>query len=107
MWSSLFESWVSPSGVLLLIGGVVWGVQLNVATMNLTAEMVTQQSRLEKLEDEAEDTQENLLRTTLILEGMEIRMINALEHVENHNKESEDWKRRIVVLEEMQKRRGQ
>jgi hypothetical protein len=100
----LVENWVSPSGVLLVIGGVIWGVQLNVATMNLTAEITTQQDRISRLEQDAEHTHENLLRTTLVLEAMEIRMIEALEHVENHNTESEDWKRRIVVLEAMMER---
>ena len=103
-FTGFLSSWATPTGVALLLGGIVWGVQLNVATMNLNAGVVTLTERVAAVEKESEIIGDNLLRTTIVLEAMEIRMIKALEHVENHNKESEDWKRRIVILEEMLRR---
>ena len=97
--SQMLSAWASPAGVLLLLGGIVWGVQLNVATMRLSQDYSQIAAVQAKQGAEINEVSRNLLRATLLLQGMEMRVNEAVQTVKEHNVESEDWKRRISILE--------
>ena len=99
----LLLSWLTPSGLMILLGGIVWGVQLNINAMMQAKRL----ARLEARQDEYEQTMalisKDLVRVGLILDNLEKDIEKAVDHVEEHDKEAESWKQRIVRLEERYK----
>lgn len=96
--------WLTPEVFLLLLGGIVWGVQLNIGFVKLT-EAVSQLA--------AENQKQNALmaETTLVLK--EITLMHAelrrdfeeeKERDEDHRSNAEQWKRRIALLEQLSKK---
>lgn len=73
-----WNKWVSPTTVVALMGGIVWGVQLNFAVVSHTAAIGELKGR--QIENEAIDHEQNeqLARIAIILEQLEKR-INRLE----------------------------
>ena len=102
--NELLEKWASPAGILVLFGGIVWGVQLNVATMNLTKQMAVMDGKSEELSHEMAKISQNNVRTSMILATLTKDVEKAVNHVHDHEKESEDWKRRIMLNEERLKK---
>ena len=98
--NELLEKWISPAGILVLFGGVVWGVQLNVATMNLTKQMSGLSGKTDELSHEMSEIAQNNVRTSMILSALTKDIDRALEHTEEHERDSEDWKRRIMLNEQ-------
>jgi ribosomal protein S15P/S13E len=96
----LLEKWASPAGVLIMFGGVVWGVQLNIATMNLTKELSAIDGRTNELSKELVEVSKNTIRTSVILNSISKEVDNAMNHVESHKEDAEDWKRRILINEQ-------
>lgn len=101
---TIASKWATPSGLLILFGAVAWGVQLNVAIINLTDKV----SELDVKTDATLTTQAeiaaNVLRATVLMGEMEKDMMAVMRHVDEHNDESEAWKQRIIRLEERMRR---
>jgi len=87
---------ISPAGILLLFGGVVWGVQLNIAVMSLTGTVKQQEIRIKEISKQDQETIQMMIKTTAILDNLTRRF----EKVENVLETHEGWKHRIIRLEE-------
>ena len=97
---TILEKWISPAGALLLLGGVTWGVQLNVAVLNLAKQAAVEQARAQELSTTIDDVVKNQTKLTLILENLTDEIDEVALHSEGHTKEANGWKHRIVRLEE-------
>ncbi len=93
------ERWMGPTGVAIIAGGIIWGIQLNYATMNLTSQVARITKDVEIHDSQLDEVSANLLRTTIVLQNMEEEMSEAVGIVKEHNDASEEWKRRIILLE--------
>jgi len=74
------DVWLTPTSLLVLLGGVTWGVQLNLAVGHLTEEVAEIQTVADATDNEVENLSDQILRTSLILERIESR----LDKVEGH-----------------------
>jgi len=98
--SEVLKGWLSPAGALLLLGGIVWGVQLNVATMNLSSQMSELNAKQGNISDRLLEVSDNSLRTTLLMKQLTERMAEMDADVDVHFDEAEDWKLKIIAIEE-------
>jgi len=93
------DTWLTPTSLLVLLGGVTWGVQLNLAVGHLTEDVaameaedrardtrvdLTEDVAAMEAEDRARDTRveelsDQLLRVSLILERIEKRLTKVGE----------------------------
>jgi len=94
------ERWISPAGVLLLMGGIVWGVQLNVAVMQLTEAVSADKANMQTLSAQIQSISTTQARTAVILQHLEKTIEATDKHVAEHERESSTWKQRIIRLEE-------
>jgi len=85
---------------MLALGVIVWGIQLNVG-YSVMKGVVAANSEQIKLNTDINREQSILInRTTLLQESLMERMKAAEQHVEEHEKSADDWKRRILLNEE-------
>jgi hypothetical protein len=96
----ILQGWLSPAGALLLLGGIVWGVQLNVATMNLGSQVSELAAKQDQVGDRLLEISENNLRTSLLITQLAEEVVELKGEVSSHNKEAEIWKRTITRLQE-------
>lgn len=75
---SWYEKWINPTTILALLGGIVWGVQLNFAVISNTNNIGTLQSILEKKDSGYHAQNQQLARVAIILENIE-RRVGTLE----------------------------
>lgn len=96
-----WDRWVNPTTVLTLIGGVVWGVQLNMMVVELAEESAANNAIQERLRQEISDFRVNQEKHTLILDNL-VRDVSGIRYdIDAHNKEAEAWKQRILRNELM------
>lgn len=69
-----WEKWISPTSVLALLGGIVWGVQLNVAVLAHTAEINNIVGRMHNAETVNNEQNQTLSRVAVILQLIEQRV---------------------------------
>jgi chromosome segregation ATPase len=101
-----FLNWITPSGVMLMIGGITWGVQLNIHAMLMVKRIGRHESRIDGHDAVLREITTELAKVSIILQQVERDVMRAADHIEEHNSEAESWKRRIVTVEERIKSMG-
>jgi len=75
---TLMEKWLTPTAMTLVLGGIVWGVQLNFAVKQLTAEVAKADAAAHRSEQRTDKLADNILKASVILESVE-RRVEKLE----------------------------
>lgn len=98
-WEIIKQNWLTPTGFLLLFGAVTWGIQLNVGIMKLTEAVAEGKAKDEQLVSELNSISHNNLKLAIIVEGLKEDVDENTERLEEHEKGSEEWKRKILKNE--------
>jgi len=85
------DKWMTPAAATIVIGAVVWGIQLNVAVSSLTATVARNETDINRNEARKDKLSENTLRASVILDRLEQRVARV--------------EKRISELEEREKNR--
>ncbi|WP_372743278.1 hypothetical protein [Neptunomonas sp.] len=93
------DKWIRPTTVMIVVGAIVWGVQLNIVTLNHAELISAQNIRIAKMVAAQHQTEIELTRTAVLLDQIAQRLQETAEIVAIHNKEAEEWKRRIMLNE--------
>ena len=100
------ERWTAPSVVisllLIVIGGIVWGVQINSVLVKLVEQQAASHERVENTESFIMQDRVNMAKMTFVLERLVVEVKDLKAAVASHNKEAETWKRRIIINEQNQ-----
>jgi hypothetical protein len=67
---SWWKHWATPAAVLLLVGTITWGVQLNVGFAALTATTASTQDRVLRTETVMQEIQVNISKAAVVLEQL-------------------------------------
>ncbi len=94
------KDWVSPTGFVIVIGGIIWAIQLNVGFVQLTSTQakILERQELHILEDQEHARQLN--RVVLLLDVLERRLADTEKDVKQHNRDAEGWKQKILLMEQ-------
>lgn len=92
----LIDKWSGPAGLMVIFGLIVWGVQLNVATITQTRLIERNQANIELLLDKVGQSELNAARTAIILDQIDARSRVNQQDIRAHNKEAETWKQQII-----------
>lgn len=71
MLDKIAESWATPTGLMVIFGCVVWGVQLNFAVMALTERVGDGASRIRANEEALVEISRNNVETAVIIEHLQ------------------------------------
>ena len=95
----VLKSWLAPSGVVALIGLIIWLVQLNFHALQSTEKNGQQDILQQEILTKQVEVSQNLIEATLILDLLteEVRAMRA--KVDQHQIDSEKWKEKIRTLE--------
>lgn len=91
-----FDKWVNPTTVIALIGGIIWGVQLNMAVVQLSESMGSVRDRLEYHQQMLVELSKTNVQMATILERLEEQVKENGDNHEEHLKDAEVWKQRIL-----------
>lgn len=101
------QKWVTPATVVIVFGAIVWGVQLNVLSLQHTRAIAANHEKIIQLESREIKTEFDLQRTALLLEQTSANLAELKTAHDNHIQEAERWKRRILLNEERTKPRSE
>lgn len=96
-WPHWWDKWVNPTTVLSLIGGIVWGIQLNMAVVDHSAQIGAINGRLDAHQQLLSEQAQALARSSVILEGIEIRMREYNESMNTHFRSANEIHRQVVA----------
>lgn len=99
-WTDLLDKWIAPTGIMVLVGGIVWGIQLNVAVLNLTKDSAEQQQQLTEVTAMLSSIAKTQATSSYIMDRMEHDLEETKDQAEHHDREANNWKHRIIRLEE-------
>ena len=94
-----WDKWVNPTTVLALIGGIVWGIQLNMAVVDHTGKIGAINGRLDAHQLLLQEQATTMAKTAVILQNIQDKLVNVAEDVSEHKADSGEWKQRIKVNE--------
>ena len=103
MFRRLAERWIEAAVMFLfasILGGIIWGVQINFALVSLARNSQITAGRLDSIEDNHLIISDNLLKQSIILKALRNDNDRIEETVIRHNSESEGWKQKIERLDE-------
>ena len=100
------EKWITPVTLSCIVGGVIWGVQINIGVINLTKAVTAQQVDFNELKLEHRKYELSIARTSIIQEGMLKQLSSLQKAVAEHERESAKWKQRIIRNDEAIRRNG-
>ena len=103
---SIVVAWLAPSGVAAVIAFIVWLIQHNVAIVALKKAEGKRDAEVNKLFEISRENAAVTSKTALILDTVERRLNKNEHHLEEHEKEAEGWRQRVVGLEERMKHSG-
>lgn len=106
MNESLLLSWLAPSGIAAIVAFIVWLIQHNVAIVALKKAEGRREAEINKLFDMARENTAIITKTAILLDHVERRLVNSESDLKEHSHESENWKQRIVALEERLNHQG-
>ncbi len=96
-----WDRWVNPTTALALIGGIVWGVQLNMLTVSTAEKTAGLEALHAQIQLELRDMRINQEKQTIILDSL-LRQVTTMDtDMESHIREAESWKQRIIQNERM------
>lgn len=98
-FNSWMDKWIRPSTLMAAIGAIVWGVQLNVATINQQSEIAENNSAIKQLIEHQAQIDINQAETAILLNQVAIQLKEDRQILLDHLKEAEEWKRRIILNE--------
>ena len=70
------DKWVTPTTLLTIFGGVVWGIQLNFAVLNHASQLAQIDSEMLAHEQDSKKYIAVIERSTVILDNIERRLHN-------------------------------
>ena len=94
------DNFLSPAGILLLIGGITWGIQLNVTSARLLTITAENSTKINDMKDVIDKLAETQLTQTFIVEDMQEDHKEIKRMVIDHDKEAEKWKHKIIRCED-------
>lgn len=100
------EKWITPVTLSCIVGGIIWGVQINIGVLNLTKAVTAQQIDFHELQIEHRQYELSIAKTAIIQESM-LKQLSALQKaVAEHEREANRWKQRIIRNDEAIRRNG-
>jgi hypothetical protein len=100
------EKWITPVTLSCIVGGIIWGVQINIGVINLTKSVAAQQIEYAEIKRVHHQYELSIARTAIIQEEMLRQLDAAQKAIALHEKESAKWKQRIIRNDEAIRRNG-
>lgn len=99
-FNAWIDKWIRPTTLVTVIGAIIWGVQLNFAILQQTEINAQQASLIVTLDEAHRELQLQEARTSLLLDQVSVRLADVTKRVLEHDKEAEQWKRKILLMEQ-------
>lgn len=95
-FNAFVQKWVTPATVVIVFGAIVWGVQLNLLSLQHTRAIAANHTAIKAINDRLTADEFSLQKTALLLEQTAARLAEVKRAADEHNREAEKWKRQII-----------
>lgn len=78
-----WDKWVNPTTILAVLGGIIWGIQLNIAVITHTSEIAKLEEYYKQQTEVAHAHSIQIAETTVILKSL----VDRIERIEDRGLE--------------------
>lgn len=103
-FNAFIQKWVTPATVVIVFGAIVWGVQLNIVSLQNARGIAANGEKLDAMAERLVGDEFDLQRTALLLEQASANLANLEKEQRDHEAEAEKWKRQIIRNQDAIKR---
>ena len=98
------ERFIHPSFFVFImtsiIGGIVWGVQLNYSIMTMTENIGQLKIRTTAYDEISRETVQHLARVAYKLDTMDARLSKEEQRTDKHIDDAYAWRQKVIQIEE-------
>jgi hypothetical protein len=106
-FNDFVQRWITPFTVLTFFGAVIWGVQLNYITLQLTEAVAVQKDQIDRLRRDDAAVSVTLAQGIMVQQHIVKALERIEEQLDQHDDEAEEWKRKILLNEQKLKSNGE
>lgn len=103
-FNAFINKWVTPATIVVVFGAIVWGVQLNIATLQNSKAHAANGVAIDKLAERVTADEFTQQKTALLLQQVSANLARLEQAAAAHNAEAEKWKRQIIRNQDALKR---
>ena len=81
------DKWITPTTIVVILGGFVWGIQLDYVVITHTAELQKVEARQDEIVKINALQNESLVRVLALLESLERRVDVNEKHIDQNKRE--------------------
>ena len=82
-----WDKWVNPTTVLALIGGIIWGVQLNMLVLNSAQTDARQDEQIQQLQSQMRTVSDAVIRSNTLMDQVSKRLERMDNRMQRHYEE--------------------
>ena len=79
-----WDKWVNPTTVLALIGGIIWGVQLNMMVLTNAQTDARQDEQIQQLQSQLRTVSEAVIRSNTLMDQVSKRLERMDARMQRH-----------------------
>lgn len=79
-----WDKWVNPTTVLALIGGIIWGVQLNMMVLTNAQTDARQDEQIQQLQSQMRTVSEAVIRSNTLMDQVSKRLERMDTRMQRH-----------------------
>jgi hypothetical protein len=100
-FKNFLDRWFTPATLVAIAGLIIWGAQTNVNIINLTKALAAQQVKVDSIATEHRNYELSMVKATIIQQELLKKLEITQKQVLDHQREAEQWKRKIIRNEEI------
>lgn len=95
-FNAFIQKWVTPATVVIVFGAIVWGVQLNILSLQHAQAIARNHEAVKSLDQRLTSAQFDAQKMALLLEQATQHLAAVQKSLDDHYREAEQWKRQII-----------
>jgi hypothetical protein len=104
---AIAEKWATPSMLMIVVGGIIWGVQLNLLAVQQARISENQKDQIIEIRKAQHQVVISQAENAIIVNEMAKQIQENTRNILDHNKEAEKWKRKILLNEQQNRAPGE
>jgi len=95
-----FDKWINPTTVFALIGGIIWGVQLNMAVLNHSEDISKLDKRAIALETMAANLDRSATKTSAVMNQILVQLEDIKTTLRRNEESNQIYKTDVLINKE-------
>ena len=95
-FNNFIDKWITPATIMVAIGAIIWGVQLNIATLQQGERIGVHDKAIDRLQKQQYQLENQMVRVSTLLDSTAKRLEVMEERAREHEREVKQMERQII-----------